>query len=1092
MYPVIGAVLLSVIVAIGPLNKFVFKTVNVDEIKREGRQRLGAVTALLSDQKYQIARDSLDVIIRDFEGSKEPFSLFIVQTAMYYKGTSYSSEWQYDESIRILNALVKKYPETPYAEQVFFSNGKSFKEINQYRSAIKEFEKIEKNRHIAKDFPKYKLVALKPDQYYNIDQSKGGKKNLSRVYTREMQTKESKGDTTEAGQGDLLTDAVIEIAECHLKLNEMEQARAQASLIRDFFPSSDRVDYAQKLIAESFIKDGDISYEKAERSKMPEEKEKYLRESQMHYKRAVHAFQLFVNSFSQSDLISEAYIALGDVLQKVGKNEDADRSFASAISAVKETEKQAKVQLDIGNYFEESGKWDAAIGAYAKVLENFSKSKIADQAVYMTGVCYESKGDTAKAIEYFANLCEFYKNSTFLAPSAYKLGLNYQNLKDYKKSLEYYRLGVDLGQTSPVVPEIQYHIGLLFMERKEFETAVKEFQYVVDQYEGSEYVEKSYYQMVDCYKRMGNMEQAKESALKIKSNNELIIESYKLLGLGVSTPEEELELWKKKFEEAVSNNAKAAALMEIGRIQLYNLQQLDSAYQSYQRVLELTEDETRKVNANVNIAQIYVNQEKYEDARTLYEEILNNPKSHSQVKVQVKYKIFDTYRREKQYEKAREGFLVFLEDHRAHDLGAYAQFALGVCYTEEKKHEKALAEYLKVIDEFPESDVFGQAVLAVGSAHRSLGNLDVAVDYWLKMLKDHPGLAVMPQIYMQIGSIYKEQKKFDKAIYYLKSVVDDFPDFPMISTVAYLLGESYSKQGKDRAAIEAFELVKQEDLDIKRAADAEMGRLLGKTNPAAAIACYERIIGYSTEDAHKAVAEMGKGDIYTGMGGGNLKKAAESFHKIYDEYREASDTLRGAALVKEIDAYNQLRNYNKVIELSNAMIKEFPDNPYMINAVYFKASAFYSTDRYVQARRVFQEIIKLNKSEQITEVAYFQRADCLLFMQEYEKAISEYRIYLKKYPKGDYRAFCVYQMGNSYWQMEDFKNAKTQYQQVVNKYPGFSEVCSAKGFLGYCLDQMGDWQTARKLYRGVLKSGKCKGESRVFAQEQLEKNLIQH
>ncbi len=1099
MYAIINISLIAFFLAIAPLNQFVFKKPNTDEIRARGQKQFAFASNLLAQQKYDEARASLEKIVSEFKGQDDPISNYIVQQALYTIGVSYQSEWRYDESIRAMNRLINEYPKTPYAEYAFFSNGKSFKEVGNLKAAIEEFQKIEKNRPMSKHFPKYKNVDIEPGIYVNSDNLAGSSKkdkSKSKVYTREDKNKDAAGgDDNDENEKHMLSDVVIEIGKCFIGLKETQKAREQFALIREFFPGSDVIDKAQKMIADSYLTDGDIYIEKYRRASDKSQKENFHKKAFEYYELAAASYLRFINVYTQSDLVSDVYVKLGDVYYKLNKDKMAEDNFSRAIFVLKQPEMQAKVQLKIGNYFESVKRWDKAIGAYAVVLQNYSKSSVADRAVYLTGVCYEQKGDTAKAIEFFTNICDYYKTSIFFPTASYKLGILYSKKNNFKNALKALRSGVQLSPDSKIADQTQFQIGIIFKEQKEYDAAIEEFQYVVDNYEGV-MSSKALFQMVDCYKRLGNMGKAKETALLIKDNNELIIESYKLLGIGASTPEEELKMWQDKLVEAGDDKAKVAAMMEVARIQLYKLGQYDSALVIYNKVMELSKDEIRKINAKVGIAQVYISKENYSKAREVYKEILDNPKTADQVKIQVEYNLYESFRKGKDYDKALAGFRAFVENYRANDMAPYAQFSIGVCFTEQKEFKKAIEEYTKVINEFKSSSVFGQSILAVGTSYRGLKKDDKAVNYWKQALKDNPGLDVSPQIYFNMGDIYKSNKSdYPTAVKYFTKVVEGYPNSSLFSTAAYMLGECYQKLKNDKLAISYYDKVSSGEKSIRRAADAEIGKLLGKTDPQAAIASYDRIINSAETDIERAIAEMGKGDIYTGIR--DYKKAAESYHNIYALYLATSDTMRGGALVKEIDSYNQMAAkrksyYNTVVKLSDKMVKEFPNNPYTINAIYFKSNAYYSTDRYLQARKVLKKIISLNSSADLTEVAYYQKADCLLFMGKYTKAISEYNVYLKRYPKGKYRAISIYQIGNALWAQEKFSKAKVSYEKVVRDFPNFSERCSAKGFLGYCLDQTGNWKRARKLYREVINSRKCGGESKKFAKDQLEANLVKH
>jgi TolA-binding protein len=116
----------------------------------------------------------------------------------------------------------------------------------------------------------------------------------------------------------------------------------------------------------------------------------------------------------------------------------------------------------------------------------------------------------------------------------------------------------------------------------------------------------------------------------------------------------------------------------------------------------------------------------------------------------------------------------------------------------------------------------------------------------------------------------------------------------------------------------------------------------------------------------------------------------------------------------------------------------------------------------------------------------YQIGETYYFAKEFEKAISEYGNYAKKYPKGQFAARAVYMQANCYVTLQEWGEAKKKFLDIVNDYPNFDEMCVAKNYLAFSLRRLDDKKGARKYYEQVIKSGHCSGEPLKFAKEQRE------
>jgi tetratricopeptide (TPR) repeat protein len=299
----------------------------------------------------------------------------------------------------------------------------------------------------------------------------------------------------------------------------------------------------------------------------------------------------------------------------------------------------------------------------------------------------------------------------------------------------------------------------------------------------------------------------------------------------------------------------------------------------------------------------------------------------------------------------------------------------------------------------------------------------------------------------------------------------------------------YIKLGNNAQARTTLELVKKEDADFYKASRAEIGKLLAAQDYRQAIEEYTNIEKAATTDEDKATARLGIGDVYQNKQ--MFKEAAESYQIVVDQYQNIPADVKATGYIKLIDAYNNLKKYDQVIQMSEKMITQFPDNEFTINAVYFKANAYYSQKNYKMAYSIFDQIITSNKSEMLTEISSYQKAECLLFLNKPIDAVNEYAKFQKGFPKSKYLPLSIYQQGNAYWGLEDYAKARERYDLLVNTYPDFSDIDMATAFLGFCYDKTDQWKKARTLYQKVLKRN-ANPEAVKFAKEQLDKINTTH
>ncbi len=1052
-------------------------------------------------------------------------SEYVVQTMMYLIGSTYSAQFMLDKAISVLDSLILIYPGTIYAEQIFLSNGQSLlaegknnlatgktaSAKESFRQAIYYFSKIEKNRPIAKSFPKYKYADLNPEQYVNMDaasKAKGRIKERGTVYTQDMAKEDLAGRDEAEQSGYVLEDAVRLIGECYVLLGETDSARAQFSLILDYFPESENIDDAQKLIADSYIKDGEMILAAADSGDAEARAEANER-----FALAIKEYQKFINVYPQSDLISQTYIDMGDAYYKMNRSEDAVKAFAAALARAKNSEEQAKTQLKIGSYYYERGQYVEAIDAFNVILNNFSSSQVASNAQYLIGECHDKMGDTTAAIDAYTVIVTHYKQSQYFGGAAFKIGNFYFNSGNYKEALKLYKTGIAYDPQGSLAPKTQFQIGVVWQkiaesqegEQKEstLKEAIKEFRVVVDRAPNTNEADQALFQIAKSYVELGNIKAAREATNGIQ-RRDIRLSGIKLFPVEAANDSADLKYWIDALQAAIEDEERATASYEIAMVQLDKIKNYSEAMKSFHAALGFTEDPIKQINARIGIARSHSAMGRHEAAADTLEMLVADPKASAELRQQLQIQLYDALLKKGDTRKAFEGFERFTVQFPEHVMAPYAFYRMGTILADQEKYREAIEKLSIITGKYPDSDMLDKAALTIGTQMIALERYREAVEYLDDFIEDHPEAPVAAHIYLKIAETWwKHLDNTGNARQAFAHAVETYPDDNLHSYIAYQYGLLLRELNDEQAAIEAFNEVKESDKAIFRAAQAEIGKILTKSDPEAAIENYRLIVDKSETPEDSVIALMGIGDVYAAIK--KYEEAAEAFQEVYAFYRNGKDTtLLAGAIVKWVDALINSKQNQKAIETARIMQERFPDNSFTINTIYYEATAYFSLGAYARARERFEKIIELDQSEALTEIAYYQKADTWYFTaprvseedaerreRVYRTAINEYEQYLKNYPDGRYAARALYMQGNGYWTLQDYERAKAKFAAVLQKYPDFDERCNAKNLLAYSMNKLDQWKQARSLYYEVVRGG-CDAKTTTFANEQIELITGQH
>lgn len=91
------------------------------------------------------------------------------------------------------------------------------------------------------------------------------------------------------------------------------------------------------------------------------------------------------------------------------------------------------------------------------------------------------------------------------------------------------------------------------------------------------------------------------------------------------------------------------------------------------------------------------------------------------------------------YEKARNGFLAFLETHPDHALAQNARYWIGECHYAQGQYREAGVAFRMVLVEYREGNKIPDAFFKLGLCYHRRGKTDEARTHWERLVRRYPG-----------------------------------------------------------------------------------------------------------------------------------------------------------------------------------------------------------------------------------------------------------------------------------------------------------------------------------------------------------------
>ncbi len=504
----------------------------------------------------------------------------------------------------------------------------------------------------------------------------------------------------------------------------------------------------------------------------------------------------------------------------------------------------------------------------------------------------------------------------------------------------------------------------------------------------------------------------------------------------------------------------------------------DVAIRYINQLLEQFPQTDKSVQANLLLGQCYFFKTQYLKAYDVFSKLLK----YQEFKDATFYWLGETYLKGSDYSKAEEQYKKIIELYPNSIYLPQAYYSLGWVYFETNQYEKAKETFLELIKYFPTNQLAEDTYFKIAECEFNLQDYKNAVGRFQEYNQIYPNSTRHAESYFFIAeSFYYLEDPLTAITYYAKSA-DKAYDSKLSLMSKVSMGWAYLKIGKHDLAKksfeEALELSKQKGImsddvflglanlysetqEYEKAREAYdsliinfpnskriVEALLGKANiqyllkdyPAAINTYQELINKYAKDKEYAEVIEK----TYFGLAWSYLKnKNIDLSIKTFEEIKNKTDnkTVKISALTQIGDAYQDIEDFEKAIEIYDRLLKDFPESIYTDYVQYRQGIALLKMDRTEAATISFQALQEnFPQSKYLNDVKYYLAVSNFK-EEDWAKAKANIETFISSLTENnEFLAEAHYILALSNFNLNNFQEALKEFKYVADNYPGQSSL----------------------------------------------------
>ena len=681
-----------------------------------------------------------------------------------YRAVKQQYEQRDKGATKALQAYLKRYPYTTYADEVQMMLGVTQVESKHYKQALKSFEEVTLTRLGRDQQPEYQFYRgyaylmmgeyQKSLTFFSTLRQKETPYSLSsRYYYAFAQYKLGNYDKAlpeflaiehTVQYSDIVPYYVIQIYYSQGNLEEVEQ---RAAYIMEANPGNPNNGEVERIL-------GEMQYQRGA------------------YTRAIPHLEAYEKSFTEQkkELVRNDLYLLGMAYYHTEQYQKAI-NYLKKVKPMNDSISESTA-LHLGHAYTRTGNIEQGKLNYAAAARYGFSPKVTEEAMYNYALCtYQSSTALGESVTAFTDFLRTYPKSEHTTTIRSLLSDAFLRSKNYQAAYEALQLiDVTDAKMEQTKQYLRYQLGADAFRQGNVTKAQQFLQEILRQPKAYDaYNAEACYLLAECAYRTRNYKQAEQYI----------------------TQAEQEKGWKKS-----PNRIQAMYLKGYAYFQQRMYTQAEATLKDF--VGQADSSQPTYADALNRIGDCQFNARKFDEAIKTYQKVIDlNATGADYATFQAGY----AYGLKHQYVNKAEKMLSLVTTYPQSDYADDALYEMARAYIENNQEESAIMAYERLLSNYPNSNMARKASLEQGMIHRNLKQYDDAIRAFKRTIKDYPSteeayaaLDGLEQVYVATNNISEYlayTKKLGKSQMRVKTAED---------SLTYVTAESQYMLGNYREA----------------------------------------------------------------------------------------------------------------------------------------------------------------------------------------------------------------------------------------------------------------------------------------------------
>ena len=461
------------------------------------------------------------------------------------------------------------------------------------------------------------------------------------------------------------------------------------------------------------------------------------------YENAILSFSNFIKKNPTDIRNLDARLRLADSYYGNKNYISAGRIYKEIFLSNEEKARDPYVHYQYAQALFKGGNTSEAISEFRILQSTFPESEYADKSLYIVGWIFFQKNSYNDAINSYRVLLNTYPNSSLNPIVYYSIGDAFFNLNKYDSAIVNYQKVINQYPYSNYVFDAVNGIQYCYVAQNQDDKAIKLIDEFVSKNPGLSFSDQIFFKKGEIYYSQASYEKAKTSYKEFASGypkSELIADAYYWIGKSAQNLnqfDEAIFNFNRVFDSYPNSELAAASVIEMGNI--YNQQK------KYDLALAVYDKGSEKLSNSPQIAEIlfmrattYANSGDIINAYQVFDEIVQYHRE-TVFADRSKFEIGLIEYSARRYDNAVV-YLRSLGDSRTDELGAKAQFYLGMSLFEQGKTGEAISAFVRVRTVYSSyGEWLSRSTLMLGDCYIKLKDFEKARQFYRDVIAKHRG-----------------------------------------------------------------------------------------------------------------------------------------------------------------------------------------------------------------------------------------------------------------------------------------------------------------------------------------------------------------